>query len=32
MWLVGFNELAYVALNLASGRFPEKFFPLSARA
>jgi thiosulfate reductase cytochrome b subunit len=32
MWLFGFNGLLYLALNLATGRFKAKFFPLSARA
>lgn len=30
MWLLGFNGLVYLVLNLASGRFAHKFFPLSA--
>ena len=30
MWLLVFNGLLYLALNLASGRFASKFFPLSA--
>ena len=30
MWLLAFNSLVYLALNLASGRFRSKFFPLSA--
>ncbi|WP_044043546.1 cytochrome b/b6 domain-containing protein [Caballeronia insecticola] len=32
MWLLVFNGIAYLALNLASGRFRMKFFPLSPRA
>jgi thiosulfate reductase cytochrome b subunit len=32
MWLLAFNGLVYVALNLASGRFVRKFLPLSPRA
>ncbi|SAL09748.1 cytochrome B561 [Caballeronia peredens] len=32
MWLLVFNGIAYLALNLASGRFRRKFFPLSPRA
>jgi thiosulfate reductase cytochrome b subunit len=31
MWLFGFNGLLYLALNLVTGRFKAKFFPLSAR-
>ena len=30
MWLLAFNGLAYLALNLWSGRFVRKFFPLTA--
>ena len=30
MWLLAFNGLVYLALNLAGGRFRDKFFPLSA--
>lgn len=30
MWLLGLNGLVYLVLNLASGRFARKFFPLSA--
>jgi len=29
MWLLGLNGLVYLALNLASGRFRRKFFPLT---
>ncbi|OEZ32451.1 cytochrome b/b6 domain-containing protein [Variovorax boronicumulans] len=29
MWLLVFNGLVYLVLNLASGRFARKFFPLS---
>lgn len=32
MWLLVFNGIVYLALNLASGRFVRKFFPLSPRA
>jgi thiosulfate reductase cytochrome b subunit len=32
MWLLVFNGLLYLALNLASGRFFRKFLPLSPRA
>ncbi|MBN3754455.1 cytochrome B [Paraburkholderia sp. Tr-20389] len=32
MWLLVFNGIVYLALNLASGRFVAKFFPLSPRA
>ena len=32
MWLLVFNGLVYLALNLASGRFFRKFLPLSPRA
>ncbi|WP_413197701.1 cytochrome b/b6 domain-containing protein [Pararobbsia alpina] len=32
MWLLVFNGLVYLAINLASGRFTAKFFPLSPRA
>jgi thiosulfate reductase cytochrome b subunit len=32
MWLLMFNGLVYLALNLVSGRFIAKFFPLSPRA
>lgn len=32
MWLLVFNGLVYLALNVASGRFFSKFFPLSPRA
>ncbi|MDR5759621.1 cytochrome b/b6 domain-containing protein [Caballeronia sp. LZ035] len=32
MWLLVFNGIVYLALNLASGRFVSKFFPLSPRA
>ncbi|WP_250530447.1 cytochrome b/b6 domain-containing protein [Caballeronia sp. ATUFL_F1_KS4A] len=32
MWLLVFNGIVYLALNLASGRFLAKFFPLSPRA
>ncbi|MDR5880652.1 cytochrome b/b6 domain-containing protein [Caballeronia sp. LZ032] len=32
MWLLVFNGFVYLALNLASGRFVSKFFPLSPRA
>lgn len=30
MWLLGLNGLFYLGLNLTSGRFARKFFPLSA--
>lgn len=32
MWLLVFNGIVYLALNIASGRFARKFFPLSPRA
>lgn len=32
MWLLFFNGLFYLAMNLATGRWRTKFFPLSARA
>lgn len=32
MWLLFFNGLVYLALNVATGRWRAKFFPLSARA
>jgi thiosulfate reductase cytochrome b subunit len=32
MWLLVFNGLLYLALNLASGRFVRKFLPLSPHA
>jgi thiosulfate reductase cytochrome b subunit len=32
MWLLFFNGLVYLLLNLASGRFVRKFLPLSPRA
>lgn len=32
MWLLGINGLVYLALNIASGRFRRKFFPVSPRA
>src|ERR1700731_4864321 len=32
MWLLVFNGLLYLALNLASGRFMRKFLPVSPRA
>lgn len=32
MWLLVFNGLVYLALNLAGGRFWHKFLPLSPRA
>jgi thiosulfate reductase cytochrome b subunit len=32
MWLLGFNGLVYLALNIGSGRFRRKFFPVSPRA
>jgi thiosulfate reductase cytochrome b subunit len=32
MWLLVFNGFVYIALNIASGRFASKFFPLSPRA
>jgi thiosulfate reductase cytochrome b subunit len=31
MWLLAFNGLVYLALNLATGRLVRKFFPLSLR-
>ncbi len=31
MWLFGVNGMLYLLLNLVSGRFKTKFFPLSAR-
>lgn len=31
MWLVFFNGVTYLLLNLASGRFRKKFFPLRLR-
>jgi thiosulfate reductase cytochrome b subunit len=31
MWLVFFNGLAYLSLNIASGRFRTRFFPLRPR-
>ena len=30
MWLLAFNGLVYLTLNLTGGRFRDKFFPLSA--
>jgi thiosulfate reductase cytochrome b subunit len=30
MWLLGINGLVYLMLNLTSGRFARKFFPLTA--
>lgn len=30
MWVLGFNGLAYLALNVMSGRLKTKFWPLSA--
>ena len=30
MWLLAFNGLAYLGLNLGSGRFARKFFPIKA--
>lgn len=30
MWLLAFNGLVYLALNISSGRFVRKFFPLTA--
>jgi thiosulfate reductase cytochrome b subunit len=30
MWLLAFNGLVYLGLNLASGRFARKFFPVKA--
>jgi thiosulfate reductase cytochrome b subunit len=30
MWLLAFNGLIYLGLNLTSGRFARKFFPLKA--
>jgi thiosulfate reductase cytochrome b subunit len=32
MWLLVFNGIVYLGLNLASGRFFARFFPLSPRA
>ncbi|MFC0401411.1 cytochrome b/b6 domain-containing protein [Paraburkholderia rhizosphaerae] len=32
MWLLFFNGLFYLAMNLVTGRFKRKFFPLSLRA
>jgi thiosulfate reductase cytochrome b subunit len=32
MWLLVFNGIVYVALNIASGRFFSEFFPVSPRA
>jgi thiosulfate reductase cytochrome b subunit len=32
MWLLVFNGIVYLALNIASGRFVAKFFPVSPRA
>jgi thiosulfate reductase cytochrome b subunit len=32
MWLLVFNGIVYLVLNLATGRFFRKFFPLSPRA
>ncbi len=32
MWLLVFNGLVYLGLNLASGRFRRKFFPIRASA
>lgn len=32
MWILFFNGLAYLALNLATGRFRRRFWPLSPRA
>ncbi|WP_321937032.1 cytochrome b/b6 domain-containing protein [Paraburkholderia sp. J8-2] len=32
MWLLFFNGLFYLGMNLATGRWRTKFFPLSARA
>ncbi|WP_321798294.1 cytochrome b/b6 domain-containing protein [Caballeronia sp. J97] len=32
MWLLVFNGIVYIALNVASGRFVSKFFPVSPRA
>jgi len=32
MWLLVFNGIVYLALNIASGRFFAKFFPVSPRA
>ncbi|HKR44407.1 MAG TPA: cytochrome b/b6 domain-containing protein [Paraburkholderia sp.] len=32
MWLLFFNGLVYLAMNLATGRWRTKFFPLSPRA
>jgi len=30
MWLLAFNGLVYLALNVSSGRFARKFFPVNA--
>jgi len=30
MWLLAFNGLVYLALNVVSGRFARKFFPITA--
>ena len=32
MWLLGFNGIVYLALNIASGRLGRKFFPVSPKA
>lgn len=32
MWVLGLNGLAYLALNLASGRLRTRFFPVSPKA
>ncbi len=32
MWLLAFNGIVYLSLNLASGRFQRKFFPIRASA
>ncbi|MGB9094974.1 cytochrome b/b6 domain-containing protein [Erwinia sp.] len=32
MWLFGFNGLFYLVMNLVTGRFKEKYWPLSFRA
>ncbi|RZI96815.1 MAG: cytochrome b/b6 domain-containing protein [Variovorax sp.] len=32
MWLLGFNGIVYLALNIASGRLARKFFPVSPKA
>jgi thiosulfate reductase cytochrome b subunit len=32
MWLLFFNGLFYLAMNVATGRFARKFFPLAPRA